>query len=174
MIPQDWVTQVDSKGDFVRWVSRAQADNLRLMHRSVVVLIYNQHNQLLVQQRSNQKKTQPLHWDTSVSGFVDYEDHPNGDPQAAQEAFYNAAHRELKEELGVSCKLTKLAEYSPCKNVHIEQMAVFLGFFDGSFSFDPLEVSAISWINEASWGAIHPKTKQLEWLYEKGILWSNM
>ena len=174
MIRDDWVTEVSQKGEFIRWVSRADADKHELPHRSVVVLIYNQRGQLLLQKRSGLKKTQPEHWDTSVSGFVDYVDHPQGNPEMAQEAFECASYRELEEELGVYCHLRKVAEYSPCKDVHNEQMAVFRGVFDGTFSFDPLEVSAICWVDKESWGAVHPKTRQLEWLYEKGILWSSI
>ena len=172
MIPKDWVAEVGPEGAFVRWISRARADELGAMHRSVVVLIYNRQRHLLVQKRSALKNTQPLHWDTSVSGFVDYIDHPNGDPELDQDAFYSASHRELHEELGVSCDLTKIAEYPPCTGVHIEQMAVFRGFYEGPFLVDEAEVCSVDWINPKTWSSIHPKTKQLEWLYARGILWS--
>lgn len=60
----------------------------------VHVCIFNDKKELLIQQRSETKKTAPGMWDFSVSGMVD-----------SGESSSRGAERELKEELGITEKI---------------------------------------------------------------------
>ena len=66
---------------------------------SAYIFIFNQKNELLLQLRSSQDDSYPLHYDCSAAGGI----HEGEDPELA-------AKRELKEELGVEADLTFLRE----------------------------------------------------------------
>ncbi len=62
-----------------------------LWHRSIAVAILNEKDEILLQQRSHNKKKNPDMWDISVAGHID-----------AGESVLVAAMRETAEELGIS------------------------------------------------------------------------
>lgn len=76
---------------------RAEVHRLGLLHRSVLVLVYNTNNQLYLQQRSSQKQPYPGCWDLSATGHVQL-----------GESTLDAAQRELTEELGIYIKGLRL------------------------------------------------------------------
>ena len=120
-IPKDWVTHVDKNGDFIAWKSRKEIHDKMLIHRSINVFVLHPDGRLLVQQRASTKRTFPLFWDISCSGHVDYEDHPNGNPHASEEAFLSAATREIQEELGIETPLSPIGEFAPFDGINIER-----------------------------------------------------
>ncbi|MEX1112739.1 MAG: NUDIX domain-containing protein [Candidatus Andersenbacteria bacterium] len=65
-----------------------------LWHREVAVLLFDTDNRLLLQQRSKKKIVQPGVWSVSCEGHV-----------TKGMAIENAAHMELKEELGIDTRL---------------------------------------------------------------------
>jgi isopentenyl-diphosphate delta-isomerase len=75
------------------WKSKANQDP-RLIHREVVVIIYNNLHKVLFQKRSKLKKVNPGIWAETVAGHVGKGEKP-----------LNAAHRELKEEVGFDTEL---------------------------------------------------------------------
>lgn len=76
------------------WKSKANSDP-KLIHREILIYIFDNKNRLLMQQRSFNKKVYPGVWAESSAGHVD----KGEDPEIA-------AHRELKEELGFDTDLT--------------------------------------------------------------------
>ena len=79
--------------------SEVHGDNLR--HRAVHILIFNERDELYLQQRSRCKDRHPLLWDSSAAGHV-----------MAGEGYDEAAKRELQEELGIDVPLKKILKLS--------------------------------------------------------------
>lgn len=72
-------------------LSRAEVHKRGLWHRIIVVAIINEKNEILVQQRSDNKDKNPGMWDISVTGHI----------SAGQDSL-SAATREISEEVSVS------------------------------------------------------------------------
>ncbi len=93
--PQELIDVVDKHDVVVSQASRKEVHDKKLLHREVAVLIYDDQNRILTQQRSSKKKVMPLYWIISVAGHV-----PAG--MTPEEA----AHKELIEELGFDTELS--------------------------------------------------------------------
>lgn len=74
------------------WKREAHKDPSKI-HREVAIVIINENGQLLLQRRSSNKKHHPGRW-AITAGHVDSREKP-----------YDAAVRELKEELGIVADL---------------------------------------------------------------------
>ncbi|WP_445385265.1 NUDIX hydrolase [Robiginitalea sp. IMCC44478] len=85
---------------------KSEAHLKGLFHPTVHIWIYNGRGQVLLQKRSETKKTFPGLWDVSVAGHV-----------AAGEAIEEAALREAKEELGLEMHIADLYFYRIFKSV---------------------------------------------------------
>ena len=106
----------------------------RLNHRIVHVLIFNEKGEIFLQQRSPKKTFCPGHWSTSAGGHVQ-----------KGESYEEAAARELKEELGVSAKLTKIHE-SPYDHYKMRKfLEVFRVVHEGPFTLNEEEVAGGRW-----------------------------
>ena len=84
------VEEVDADGHVLRVVTRREMRTRRLRHRAVFVLVRSTDGRVLVHQRSHDKDVWPGWWDMAVGGVV-----------SAGEAWDDAAHREVAEEIGV-------------------------------------------------------------------------
>jgi isopentenyl-diphosphate Delta-isomerase len=89
--PDELLDVVDSRNRPLLVLPRAQVHRQQLFHRSVLILVFDQHNRLFLQKRSRAKLAYPGRWDVSSSGHV-----------LAGESSEGAALRELCEELGLS------------------------------------------------------------------------
>ncbi len=78
-------------------ISRNEAHSKGLWHRTVHIWIKNSRGDLLLQKRSSTKETHPGLWDISCAGHL-----------SAGDSSIEAALRELKEELGISCESNTL------------------------------------------------------------------
>ncbi len=76
------------------WRTKANADPT-LIHREVGVVLYDDQNRLLLQQRSLTKKVHPGNWTMAALGHIGV----GGKPE-------DFAHQELREELGFDTTLT--------------------------------------------------------------------
>ena len=74
-------------------VLKSNAHRLGLWHLCIDIWLYTSSNEILIQKRAGNKDVFPGFWDVSVAGHV-----------GAGESPLNAAHRELKEELGINIK----------------------------------------------------------------------
>lgn len=70
---------------------RSEIHKRGLWHRAIVIAIINEKNEILIQQRSDNKDKNPGKWDISVAGHV----------SAGQDSIM-AASREISEEVGVN------------------------------------------------------------------------
>ena len=117
---QDSVTGAESR-DYVH------VNNLR--HRAVHVLIFNQRDEIFLQRRSIWKDRNPGRWDSSTSGHVD-----------AGESYEEAAHRELREEIGIACPLEKIGKLPCSAATGWEFIEVYRGRHEGPFRLAPMEI----------------------------------
>lgn len=99
---------------------------------SVIILLFNSEHELALQKRSSKDKSYPSHWDFSAAGGINSgEDH------------HAAAHRELKEELGIGADLEFLGEEMYKDDLCTDQLFIYKGNYDGEFQPDPVEVDEV-------------------------------
>ena len=85
---------VDAHDRVIGAESRDYVHVNNLRHRAIHVLIFNLKGEIFLQRRSIWKDMHPGRWDSSTSGHV-----------APGESYEQAAHRELREEIGIDCQL---------------------------------------------------------------------
>lgn len=94
--PDEVVDVIDENDVVIGKSTRAEVNsNPNLLHRQIAILIFDENGKVLTQQRSRNKKNDPLVWIISVAGHV-----PSG------MGYEEAAHMELREELGFDTDLT--------------------------------------------------------------------
>ena len=125
---------VDEKGDVLKLAKRSEIHrNPSLIHRVVHVLVFDKKGRLLLQKRSRNKDVAPGKWDTSVGGHVN----PGED-------ILEAAHREMKEELGISdCRLDYLYAYLFSNHIESELVSTFSCIYNGKLFFNKDEIDEI-------------------------------
>ncbi len=94
--PDEILDLVDKSDKVIGEVVRLQADtNPFFTYRQSSILIYDEMNRLLLQQRSAMKRTNPLYWAVTAAGHCIHGMTP-----------LQTAHAELLEEAGFDCELT--------------------------------------------------------------------
>ena len=122
-------------------MEKIEAHEKGLLHRAFSVFIFNEHGEMLLQQRAPGKYHSPNLWTNACCS------HP-----APGEEVSAAAHRRLKEEMGFDTELEKAfaftyrAEFENGLTEH-EFDHVFAGRYDGPVNPDPHEVSRYRYIN---------------------------
>ncbi len=109
-----------------------------LRHRAVHILVFNEHDQLLLQKRSLKKDLNQGLWDTSAAGHVDQ-----------GEDYDSCAPRELQEELNVNASLTPLFKLEPTPGLGMEFVQVYRCQHNGPFQFATEEIDEIGWFDLA-------------------------
>ncbi len=90
------------RGDFTgQTATRDECHEKGLWHRAFSAFILDSNNNVLLQLRSKEKKTDPLKWDAPVAGHID-----------AGEWGREALAREAKEELGLDVADNEIKYYS--------------------------------------------------------------
>jgi 16S rRNA (adenine1518-N6/adenine1519-N6)-dimethyltransferase len=117
-------------------------NNLR--HRAVHIWIFNARGELFLQKRSPWKQNHPDLWCSSTAGHVD-----------SGEEYEQAAHRELREEIGIDCRLTKFWKVESTPETGHEFIEFYVGTSEGPFRFAPGEVET---------GSFFPVQQIWEWL----------
>lgn len=135
---------VDDDDHVVGHVSKAEAhDGQGMLHRAFSIFIFNKSGELLLQQRSEQKRLWPLFWSNSCCS------HPR-----EGETYEVSTARRLREELGLEASLIFLyrfkyqAYYSEAGSEH-ELCCVYSGQVDNSVtvSVNPNEIAAWKWLS---------------------------
>jgi len=107
--------------------TEVHGNNLR--HRAVHILIFNHAGDVYLQQRSRWKDRHPLKWDSSAAGHV-----------AAGETYDDTARRELKEELGISVPVQKIAKLPASQKTDQEFVWLYRGVASGDVVPDKSEI----------------------------------
>ena len=166
------VVEVDKDDNFIRWVSRKEVHEKRLIHRSVHAFVFHPDGRFLVQLRHRDKQTYPHYWDVSCSGHVDRIDHRDDDPNRAREACDLAITRELEEELGVTSPARYTCDIPPIPNVTYEYARLYVATWDGDFILQETEVEQVAWVSFDDVHTYTPLTGTLRWFVDNRHLWN--
>lgn len=122
---------VDDSDQVIRAAPRGEVHGNNLRHRAVHILLFSPKGEVFLQKRSRWKDRHPSVWDSSAAGHVD-----------AREEYDHAAHRELREELGVATALRPLVRLSASERTGQEFIWLYTGLWDGPIAFEPAEIEA--------------------------------
>ncbi|MCD9623526.1 NUDIX hydrolase [Rhabdothermincola salaria] len=144
---EEMVEVLDDDGAVIDTVSRREMRERNLRHRSVLVAVVNDADEILVHKRASWKDVWPDRWDVAVGGVVD--------PGEAWEA---AAAREMVEETGAVAELGYLGE-DRYDDDEVRVLArIYHARTPGPFSFDDGEIVDAVWV---------PITQLRDWLADK-------
>ena len=137
---EEFVVLVNEQDEVQGLMEKQEAHVAGLLHRAFSVFVFNEKNELLLQQRAEEKYHSPSLWTNACCS------HPR-----ENESYLEAAHRRLVEELGFDCELTEKF-YFVYKAQLGEQLfeheldRVFVGNYDGEIHFNSEEVQAVKWV----------------------------
>ncbi len=122
MVEKEFLDVVDENDNVIGKASRIACHvNNSLIHRSVVVLLYDSNNQVFLVKRKENKTEYPGALDSSVAGHVH-----------SSESYEQSAERELQEELGVTqVEIKKIGKFDCFTASEREIVCVFACKFDG-------------------------------------------
>lgn len=132
---------VDAADNVVGHASKAAChDGQGILHRAFSVFLFNARGELLLQQRSAQKRLWPLYWANTCCS------HPR-----RGEATHDAAVRRVREEVGLDAALAFTHEFTyhalfGDAGAEHERCSVFVGRADGAPKVHPQEVAAVRWM----------------------------
>jgi 16S rRNA (adenine1518-N6/adenine1519-N6)-dimethyltransferase len=121
---------VDSENRVIRQATRGEVHAKGLLHRSVHIWVFNSQGELFLQKRAMTKDENPGYWDSSAAGHLN-----------AGEGYLTSAHRELKEELGISGTLQFYMKFPASKETYWEHVETYLCKSDQEITINPLEIS---------------------------------
>lgn len=145
MQTEEQVVLVSEQCEELGLMGKMEAHEKGVLHKAISVIIYNSAGEMLVTRRALTKYHWPGIWSNSCCS------HPR-----QGESFADAAHRRLREELGIETKLTELfpfvyrAQDEQTGLIEHEYDVVFKGVFDGTFVFNPEEIEACAWYSAAA------------------------
>jgi isopentenyl-diphosphate Delta-isomerase len=97
MVKDEFVILVDDNDIPTGTLEKMEAHKKGLLHRAFSVFIFNDHGEMMLQQRSLKKYHSPGLWTNACCS------HPREDEDTIA-----AAHRRLNEEMGFDCELTQV------------------------------------------------------------------
>ncbi|MFO7728655.1 MAG: NUDIX domain-containing protein [Desulfonatronovibrio sp.] len=137
----EFIEIVDSCNQPLGVLSRKEAHQQGLYHRSVLVLIYDDQNRLLIQKRHGSKRIYPGRWDLPATGHV-----------PAGESAVDAACAKLRKQLGVEVppwRIRHLTTINATAETNFEFIYLFSG---GKIHTSPVpvsgEVEEITFLNQ--------------------------
>ncbi len=127
-------------------LSREETHKKGLWHKAVHIWLVNDNNEILMQRRSPEKKTNPNKWTTSTSGHL-----------SAGDESRTGAVRELDEEIGVETTEEELEYLFTVKEEHIHTDLINREIIDvyllknnlriEDFKLQKEEVSEVKWLS---------------------------
>jgi 16S rRNA (adenine1518-N6/adenine1519-N6)-dimethyltransferase len=135
---------VDEADRVVGDATRAEVHGNNLLHRAVHILVFNLQGELFLQKRSRWKDRHPCLWDSSAAGHV-----------GAGEDYDAAATRELKEELGLTAELTRVAKLPASEKTGQEFIWLYRTEHEGPFELARREIE---------YGEFFPTDIVAEWI----------
>jgi isopentenyl-diphosphate delta-isomerase type 1 len=135
--PFYWVDENDNElGCIPRYIAHADKN---LIHRAVGIIILNEDDEMLLQQRSYAKDMDPGIWSYGVGGHVTY-----------GQNYEEAALRELEEEMGIkNVPLKTITRFLSVMDEESEYYTLFEAHVPTGISIfpDPDEVGRIAWVH---------------------------
>lgn len=138
---QGAVILVNEQDEVQGTMEKMRAHQEGVLHRAFSVFLFNERGELLLHQRAATKYHSPGAWTNTCCS------HP-----IPGESTVDAAHRRLREELGMDCPLEHAFSFLYRADVgngltEHELDHVFLGRYDGPLSPEPDEIAAVRWIS---------------------------
>ena len=142
-IIEELVILVDENDNERGTMAKLEAHQKNELHRAFSVLIWNSKNEMLIQQRADNKYHSAGLWTNACCS------HPK-----ANETTIAAAHRRLEEEIGICTSLTHAFHFvyqvAFENNLFEHELDhVFIGKYDEMPLLNPEEVKAFRWISLA-------------------------
>ena len=132
------VDKISEKDEVIGTMTRDEVISKNLLHRGVIILVFNAGGDLYVQKRSQSKKICPGKYDVSAGGAV-----------LSGEAYEDAANREFEEELGITAPLVfvrKIKYKDDCTN-YIGH--VYCIMYEDEIKPNPDEIESGKFISES-------------------------
>ncbi len=138
---EEMVVLINPKDEVLGLMEKQQAHINGLLHRAFSVFIFNKEGEMLLQKRAAEKYHSPNQWTNAVCS------HPR-----LGESYLQAAHRRLKEELGIETELTEKFKFLYKAEVgnqlwEHELDHVFIGNYNGTFVLNKEEVAEVRFIS---------------------------
>ena len=122
---------IDDNDNVIGKATREEVVEKGLLHRSVVIFVFNSKNEMYLQKRSKNKVLFPGMWGIGAAGGVSLE-----------ESYEDAAKRELEEELGiVDVDLTYLFDLDYISEILKCKYKVYKCTYDGEIVLQESEIS---------------------------------
>lgn len=135
--PEELFDVVDADDRVVGQAPRGVVHANGLLHRAVHVIVRRANGDVFLQKRSMEKDCHPGCWDSSSSGHLD-----------SGEAYDDAAVRELREELGITCDGLRLLGSLPASEMTGQEFVrIYLAWHEGPFTLHPGEISGGRWVS---------------------------
>ena len=139
----EFVILVDNEDTDLGAMEKLEAHRQGSLHRAFSVFLFDNEGRMLLQQRAADKYHSPRLWTNACCS------HP-----APGESVIDAAQRRMKQELGISTRLTpqfKFTYRAELENGLVEHEIdhVFFGTWDGQLKPDPREVMDTRWLSLA-------------------------
>ena len=137
----EFVILVDEQDNELGTMEKMEAHEKGLLHRAFSVFLFNDEGEILLQQRAFSKYHSGGLWTNACCS------HPR-----SGESTLDAAHRRMKEELGMDCDITEQFSFIYNKKLdkgltEHELDHVFMGKFNGEFELNPEEVNTVKYIS---------------------------
>lgn len=137
---EEMVVLIDEQDQVLGLMEKQQAHVAGVLHRAFSVFVFNSKNELLLQQRADEKYHSPGLWTNSCCS------HPR-----ENETYAEAAHRRLVEEMGFDCEIEEKFHFIYKAQLGEELFEheldrVFVGYYEGEITINPEEVKAYKWI----------------------------
>lgn len=152
--PDEVIDHVNEHDQIIGTTTKGVANsNPKVFHREVSIILYDEDNRILFQQRSRKKIVGPLEWSVSCEGHI-----PSGI------SIEDGAQRELQEELNLSIPLKFIKkEFLQFSNEsHFTYW--FVGKYDGEeITIEPEEVEQVRLLSQ----------EEMEHMIEEGAQFSS-
>jgi mevalonate kinase len=151
---------VDQNDNILGYKTRYECHHDKsLIHRTVGVLIFNRNGQLLLQKRSITKDMDPGVWAISTAGHV-----------TKNQSYEEAAHRELKEELGIETAISPVVKFLSETQEETEMAMLFKGVAEGPFIFNQNETSEVKFFNTNEIRPMQLSVSSVQTLQKAGVI----
>ena len=127
---------IDDNFNVLKVVPRKEIIDKNLKHKTVLIIVKNNKNQIYAAQRKHTKKIFPLKWIVGAGGAVN-----------ANESFEEAAKRELKEELGFISEIKYIFDFDYDAEFNNYKARVYFTIYNGKIILNNKEFEQGKWVS---------------------------